>query len=107
MIILIPVNNKIKIHVLENKKTINSKEKPEIQGNFILQKEENKIKIQDITLEKDSKTFTTTNDELLKILKKQNIIITNEDKILIHFLRLEAIKYKIQEICENCQKMVT
>ena len=106
VIILKPTSEDIKLYNIEKRKkqSIYKTRKPKINGFFTLKKIENKIELWNIELKKDNTNIIITNEELIKILKKQNIIITKKDKMLAQFLKQHNIRYNIMEICENCEK---
>jgi len=94
MIILTPTAKNIEI-LIKNKKIIHYK------GTFKLI-QSYKIFIDEISLFKQNTQVNITEEELTKILHKDKVIITKENKNLIKFLQEEKIEYKKKNICHSC-----
>ncbi len=94
MIILTPKAKNIEI-LIKNKKIIHYK------GTFKLI-QSYKIFIDEISLFKQNTQVNITEEELTKILHKDKVIITKENKNLIKFLQEEKIEYKKKNICHSC-----
>lgn len=97
MIILIPKKKKIHIHITKQSKIT-------YQGYFRLVNSY-KILIDKISLQKNNNQTVKINEkELIKIMKTDHVIITQENQKLNEFLEEEKIAYKVKHVCESCLK---
>ena len=100
MIILKPRRKKIDIYISKSNEII-------YEGSFTLIKSY-KLLIDNISIQKYHKKVSINDKELLEILKKDKVILTDENDTLIRFLNEENISYTIQHICDSClQKRFT
>ena len=94
MIILKPKRKKIDIYISKSNEIY-------YEGSFTLIKSY-KLLIDNISIQKYHKKVSINDKKLLEILKKDKVILTDENDTLIRFLDEENISYTIQHVCDSC-----
>lgn len=101
MIIINPTNDIIKFYKISENK--NHNEKILFKGSFKLVNSNNKKVIPEITLTDNYKNIDITDKEFINKLKKESVTVTNENNLIISFLKQEEINYSSRFLCYSCK----
>lgn len=105
MIILSPTSTINKFYkISQNNYSPSPSEEILLKGTFKLIKNDNRESIQKINVTKNYNNIPVTKGSFIKLLKKENVFLTNENFNLTEFLKQENIKFTLQQLCEYCEK---